>query len=90
MSDLNRLTIREAADGLRAKRFTSLELVEACLERMRSADGQVHAVLETLEASAREAAAASDARREAGASVGPLDGIPLMIKDNLQMKGSHT
>jgi aspartyl-tRNA(Asn)/glutamyl-tRNA(Gln) amidotransferase subunit A len=90
MSTLNQLTIREAAAGLREKKFTSLELTEACLERMRAADGQVHAILETLEASAREAAAASDARREAGTTVGPLDGIPLMVKDNMQMKGSHT
>ncbi|HJV32915.1 MAG TPA: Asp-tRNA(Asn)/Glu-tRNA(Gln) amidotransferase subunit GatA [Patescibacteria group bacterium] len=90
MESLHLLTIREAADGLREGKFTSLDLTEACLERMREVDGQVHAVLETLEASAREAAAASDARRAAGASIGPLDGIPVMVKDNMQMKGSHT
>jgi len=90
MDALNLLTIREAADGLREGKFTSLQLTEACLERIRSVDGQVHAVLETLEASAREAAAASDARRTAGEAIGPLDGIPMMVKDNLQMQGSHT
>jgi len=90
MDALNRLTIREAAAGLREGKFTSLDLTEACLERMRSVDGQVHAVLEPLEAMAREAAKASDARRAAGAAIGPLDGIPLMVKDNMQMKGSHT
>ena len=90
MEALHLLTIREASEGLRERRFTSLDLTQACLERMRAVDGQVHAVLETLEASAREAAAASDARRAAGKAVGPLDGIPLMVKDNMQMKGSHT
>ena len=90
MEALHLLTIREASEGLREKKFTSLDLTKACLERMREVDGQVHAVLETLEASAREAAAASDARRAAGTTFGPLDGIPLMVKDNMQMKGSHT
>src|SRR5688572_3538785 len=90
MDALNQLTIRAAADGLREGKFTSLDLTEACLERMRSVDGQVHAVLEPLEAIAREAAKASDARRAAGGALGPLDGIPLMVKDNMQMNGSHT
>lgn len=84
------LTIREAAKGLGDKNFTSLELTEDCLARVRSVDGQVHAVLETLEASAREAAMASDARRTAGTAIGLLDGIPFVVKDNMQMKGSHT
>ena len=90
MEALHLLTIREASEGLREKKFTSLDLTTACLERMREVDGQVHAVLETLETSAREAAAASDVRRAAGTILGPLDGIPLMVKDNMQMKGSHT
>ncbi|MEK7545507.1 MAG: Asp-tRNA(Asn)/Glu-tRNA(Gln) amidotransferase subunit GatA [Patescibacteria group bacterium] len=90
MAALHQLTIRQAADGLRGKEFTSLDLTEACLERIREVDGQVHAVLELLEASAREAAKASDARRASGAAIGPLDGIPLMVKDNMQMRGSHT
>ncbi len=90
MEALHLLTIRQAGIGLRDGRFTSLQLTEACLERMRAVDGQVHAVLETLEASAIEAAKASDARRADGKALGPLDGIPLMVKDNLQMKGSHT
>lgn len=90
MKALHLLTIREAVDGLREKKFTSLQLTEACLERMREVDGQVHAVLEALESSAREAAKASDERREAGKVIGPLDGIPMMVKDNMQMKGSHT
>ncbi len=90
MEPLHQLTIRQAADGLRDGKFTSLQLTEACLERMRSVDGHVHAVLEALEASALEAAKASDARRAAGGALGALDGIPLMVKDNMQMKGSRT
>ena len=90
MAALHDLTIREASEGLREKKFSSLDLTEACLDRVRTLDGEIHAFLEPLEASAREAAAASDARRAAGEAIGALDGVPCAVKDNMQMIGSHT
>ncbi len=90
MEGLTDLTIMEASDGLRDRRFSSLELTQACLERIRSFDGRLHALLEVLETSAVEAAQASDERRAAGETLGTLDGIPLLIKDNLQLSGSRT
>ena len=90
MTELHRLTIAEAAAGLRAKSFTSLQLVQACLERVRAHDQKLHATLQVLDAQALEDAKAADARLAAGAALGPLDGVPVAVKDNLQLRGSRT
>ncbi len=90
MPSLHQLTIAEASKGLRAKTFTSLELAQACLERLRSIDTDIHATLQVLDAQAIEDAKASDARFAAGRPIGPLDGVPVMVKDNMQLRGSRT
>ncbi|MFA5853901.1 MAG: Asp-tRNA(Asn)/Glu-tRNA(Gln) amidotransferase subunit GatA [Patescibacteria group bacterium] len=90
MSELYKLTIAEASKGLRAKTFTSLQLTQACLERLRAVEPQVHATLQILDAQAIEDANAADARLASGAALGPLDGVPVMVKDNLQLRGSRT
>ncbi len=90
MDDLHHLTIADAAKGLRAKAYSSLELTQACLERLRAVEPAIHATLQVLDAQALEDAKASDARFAAGAPIGPLDGIPVAIKDNMQLRGSRT
>jgi amidase len=80
---------RALADGLAAGRFTSRALAEAFLERI-VADRTIHAVC-TLEAErARRTADAADARRAAGESLGPLDGLPITLKDAIRVAGSKT
>lgn len=88
--ELHKLTIAEAAKGLRAKTFTSLQLTQACLERLRAVEPQVHATLQVLDAQAFEDAKAADARFASGEERGPLDGVPVMVKDNMQLRGSRT
>ncbi|WKZ29385.1 MAG: Asp-tRNA(Asn)/Glu-tRNA(Gln) amidotransferase subunit GatA [Patescibacteria group bacterium] len=90
MNKLYALTIAEASKGLRAKSFTSLELTGACLERLRAVESQVHATLQVLDAQALQDAKASDRRLAAGEALGPLDGVPVMVKDNMQLLGSRT
>ncbi len=90
MDDLHHLTIAAAAEGLRAKKYTSLELTQACLGRLRATESAIHATLQVLDAQAIEDAKASDARFAASAPIGPLDGIPVAIKDNMQLRGSRT
>ncbi len=84
------MTLKEAADGLRSKAFSSQELTEACLGRMRAVEGQVHSMLQVLETPAMEAAKEADARLSSGKALGPLDGIPAVVKDNLLLRGSRT
>ena len=79
MSELSRLTIAEARDGLRAGDFTATELTAACLTEIDKADALVAFVHKTPELALKQAAAA-DARIQGGAE-NPMCGIPLGIKD---------
>ena len=85
MSDLTRLTLKAALDGLAAKSFSAVEITEAHVEAVAAARALNAFVLETPDR-ALEMARASDARRAAG-NAGPLDGAPLGIKDLFCTKG---
>ncbi len=79
MTDLTALTLSEARDGLRSKRFSAAELADAHLAAIEQARALNAFVLETPEV-ARTMAQAADARIKAG-DARPLDGIPLGVKD---------
>jgi aspartyl-tRNA(Asn)/glutamyl-tRNA(Gln) amidotransferase subunit A len=87
MKPLNELTVTEARDRLVDGSTTSIELTKACLDQIRSLDGAVHAFLEVYADDAIEQAEQSDQRRVDGRTLGPLDGIPIAIKDNLLYQG---
>ncbi len=72
---------------LAAGKLSSLELVQACLARTRAVDDRVQAFNSCDEAAALAAAQASDARRAAGQARGPLDGIPVGLKDVIAVEG---
>ncbi len=80
MTDLTDLTIAEARDALAVGDITALDLAEAHLAAMAEAVGLNAFITETPEI-ARTRAAESDARRAAGNAHGPMDGIPVAIKD---------
>ena len=79
MSDLTKLTLKTALEGLESKSFSALELTQAHVEAVESAKALNAYVLETPE-KALEMARASDARRARG-EAGALDGAPLGVKD---------
>ncbi|MDB5424447.1 MAG: gatA, partial [Phenylobacterium sp.] len=85
MSEITSLTLKGALDGLAAKTFSSEELTQAHVDAVATARALNAFVLETPE-QAVEMAKASDARRAAG-TAGPLEGIPLGIKDLFCTKG---
>ena len=89
MSDLTKLTLAEARAGLKAKRFSAVELTEALLAAIEAGNGALNAyVLATPEAALRQAKD-SDARLAKG-EVRPLEGLPLGIKDLYCTKGHRT
>jgi aspartyl-tRNA(Asn)/glutamyl-tRNA(Gln) amidotransferase subunit A len=79
MAELTALTIADARDGLKKKTFTAVELAQAHCDAIEQARGLNAYVLETPER-ALAMARQSDARLAAG-EAGPLEGIPLAIKD---------
>jgi aspartyl-tRNA(Asn)/glutamyl-tRNA(Gln) amidotransferase subunit A len=90
VTDLIRRTAAELADALAAGETTSVELTEAHLDRIASVDGDVHAFLHVDREGALEQARASDERRAAGRQAGPLDGVPIAVKDVMATKGLPT
>jgi aspartyl-tRNA(Asn)/glutamyl-tRNA(Gln) amidotransferase subunit A len=85
VNDLTSLTLAEARDGLSSKRFSAAELTDAHLAAIEKARALNAFVLETPER-ATAMAKASDARIAAG-KAGPLEGIPLAIKDMFCTEG---
>ncbi len=86
--DIAGLTLADARDGLRAKRYSSVELTRAFLAAMEAARPLNAYVLETPE-KALGMAGASDARLAKGEG-GPLEGLPLGIKDLFCTEGVRT
>jgi aspartyl-tRNA(Asn)/glutamyl-tRNA(Gln) amidotransferase subunit A len=87
---LTGLSLREASERLAAGAASSRELTGACLDRIAATDGRVGAFLAVTAERARARAAESDARRAAGRSLGPLDGIPVAVKDLFLTRGVAT
>jgi aspartyl-tRNA(Asn)/glutamyl-tRNA(Gln) amidotransferase subunit A len=88
MSDLLKLTIAQARDALSKGQFKAVELAEAYISAMEAARSLNAYIVETPD-KARKMAAASDERIARG-EAGPLEGIPLGIKDLFATKGIHT
>ena len=89
MTDLTRLTLAAARDGLTAKDFTSAELTGAYLAAIEQANPKLNAYVAVTTELAIEQAKSSDERRGRG-EAGPLEGVPLGIKDLFGTKGVHT
>ena len=71
---------------LAAHRVTAVDLVKAYEARIAKINPRIHAVI-ALDPDAIAQARASDARRAAGKTRGPLDGIPILVKDNIGIAG---
>ena len=86
-SDLHFCTITDLSAQLAAKELSATDLMSAVIARTRAVEPRVHAFNSCDEANALAQAAASDARRDDGQSLGPLDGIPIALKDVIAVTG---
>jgi aspartyl-tRNA(Asn)/glutamyl-tRNA(Gln) amidotransferase subunit A len=89
VSDLTDLTIEEASKALVSKETSSLELTQAHLEAIGSANTALNAFVLTTDEQAVEMAKASDARLAEGEG-GVLEGIPIGVKDLFCTRGVRT
>ncbi len=90
MTDPADFTLVEAAAALRAGQQTSVALTEAVLTRASLTEAAVHAYLTIDRSGALAAAEAADRRISSGRAVGPLDGLPIALKDNMMTRGLET
>lgn len=80
-----------ALSGLLERREVSaMEVAQAHLDRIAAVDGTLHAFTEVLRESALAEASASDARRSRGESRGPLEGVPVTVKECFDVRGRAT
>ncbi len=79
-------------EGLKAKDFSAAEVARGALDGIAAADGQVHSFLQVTEDLALEAAARVDDALAAGTfdELGPLAGVPVGFKDNMNLVGTRT
>lgn len=87
--ELTKLTLLEAKKGLKDKKFSSLELTNACISNIENKRKLNAFITETFDL-ARERAKTSDKKIAEGKNIGKLEGIPLAIKDLFCTKGIRT
>ncbi len=90
MSDLHWLTAAEAAQAIAARKLSPVELMTALLERIGRLDPKLHVFIRLDGEAAMDAARAAEAEIVAGRLRGPLHGIPVGIKDIIDVAGLPT
>ena len=86
MMDSASMTVAGALEGLRNKRFSSVELTRSVLDAIAAKDGELNAYLTVDAEGALRQAEAADAVRANGADA-PLLGVPIAVKDLINVAG---
>lgn len=90
MNDLWSWSATDLAAGIAAGRISSVEATESALARMDAVNPAINAVIDPLHEDAMEAARAADASLRANGPSGPLHGVPITVKINVDYKGRAT
>ena len=84
------LTATDLAAAVKNREVTAAEAVGASIGRLAELEGKVHALLTPLFDRALARASEIDRKIGKGEDAGPLAGVPVIVKDNLCMKGIRT
>jgi len=84
------LSIAEVGAKFRDGSLTSLALCQAAIERIRARDGAIHAFVEVDEEGAIAEAVAADRAFADGVDRGALQGVPIGVKDLVDVRGMRT
>ena len=84
------ITATELGAAIAGGQLSSLEALDACLERVSAFDAPINAVVALDEEGARAAARAADEALAHGQARGPLHGVPMTIKDSFETAGLLT
>src|SRR5256885_10094676 len=88
MTELPDLTAVELVAQYRAKTLSPVEVTEAVLARIEAREPELHALYAYDPSGAREDAKAAEARWQSGEPLGPIDGVPLTLKENIATRGT--
>jgi aspartyl-tRNA(Asn)/glutamyl-tRNA(Gln) amidotransferase subunit A len=83
-------TVAELSRAFGARTLSPVDAVEALLERIRRRDPLLHSFIAVYEADARLAAEGADRAIRSGHRVGPLHGVPIALKDLVDLEGRVT
>src|SRR5437016_2919411 len=84
------LPVHILASEIAARRLSPVDLVDALLDRIQAKDGKLHAFVEVYREEARLAAEAADKAIRSGHAIGPLHGVPIALKDLIEIEGRVT
>ena len=85
-----RLGAGELSSAFTSRRLSPVDAVDALLERIARLDPKLHAFVEVYGAEARLAAEAADKAIRSGQAVGPFHGVPVALKDLIDLEGRIT
>ncbi|MBI3965697.1 MAG: Asp-tRNA(Asn)/Glu-tRNA(Gln) amidotransferase subunit GatA [Chloroflexi bacterium] len=88
--ELAYLTIAELAERIRSKAVSPVEVTRATLDRIERLDQKLNAFITVLADSALATAKQSEQRAQRGELLGPLDGVPVALKDLFDVAGVKT
>jgi len=80
-------TIRSLSEDYRAGTLSPIEATKACMERIDGLGRRLNCFITVLTEHALRAAEESERRHRAGAPLGPLDGVPIAVKDVFYISG---
>jgi aspartyl-tRNA(Asn)/glutamyl-tRNA(Gln) amidotransferase subunit A len=88
--DLNWKSAGKLVAGYARRKFSPVEVTRACLAQIASHDGALNAMVGDHAEEALAQAKASEARWRKGKPHGPVDGVPVLVKDLLLVRGWKT
>lgn len=88
--ELLNLSLAQAAQRIKRKAISPVELVDAALARIAAVDGRLKSYISVFADEARQVAKAAEIMTLAGHDLGPLHGVPIALKDNVATKGTRT
>ena len=88
--DLAALTLKKASELVRTKAASPVEITRACLERIERYNSALNAFITVTGEQALKAAREMEAEQRRGKWRGPLHGIPIALKDNIDTAGIRT
>ena len=88
--DLPSLTLKQASDLLRSKAISPVDLTTACLRRIEKYNSSLNAFISITAEQALTTAREMEDEQKRGQWRGPLHGIPIALKDNIDTAGVRT